>query len=53
METINYYKQNNTDVYILLLDDSQAFDKVDYVKLFHLLLQRKVNPMTIRCLLYM
>ena len=35
-----------------LLDASQAFDKVNYVKLFQLLFDRKVNPMVIRCLLY-
>ena len=37
METINYYRQNNTNVYVLLLDASQAFDKINYVKLFELL----------------
>ena len=34
METVNYYKKNNSDVYILLLDASQAFAKVNYTKLF-------------------
>ena len=53
METVNYYRQHNTDVYVLLLDASQAFDKVNYVKLFQLLIKRNVNPLIIRCLVYM
>ena len=53
METINYYKQNNTYLYVLLLVTSQEFDEVNYVKFFHLLLQKKMNPMVISCLLYM
>lgn len=52
-ETINYYRQHNSDVYVLLLDASQAFDKVNYTKLFHLLIERNINPLVIRCLLYM
>ena len=53
METVRYYRQHNIDVYVLLLDASQAFDKVNYVKLFQLLIKRNVNPLIIRCLLYM
>ena len=53
MVTINYYRHNNTDVYVLLLDASQAFDKVNYVKVFCLLVDRNFNPMVIRCLLWM
>jgi hypothetical protein len=53
METVNYYRENNTDVYVLLLDTCQALDKVNYVKLFQLLLDKQVNSMVIRCLLYM
>ena len=36
-EVIQYYKNNNTDVYVIILDASKAFDIVEYVKLFHLL----------------
>ncbi len=53
METITYYRHHNTDVYVLLLNASQAFDKVNYVKLFKLLLSRNINPIVIRCILYM
>ena len=32
---------------------SQAFDKVNYIKLFRLLLKKNINPLVVRCLLYM
>ena len=38
---------------MLLLDASQAFDKVNYIKLFQLLMKRNVNMLILRCLLYM
>ena len=53
METVNYFTQHNSDAYVLLLDASKAFDKVNYIKLFNLLIERCVNPLYIRCLLYM
>ncbi len=40
LETVNHFQQNNTDVHVLLLDASKALDKVNYVKLFDLLLER-------------
>ena len=52
IENINKHKHNNTDVYVLLLDASQAFGKVNYVKIFQRLVYRKVNRMIIRYLLY-
>ena len=52
-ETINYFQQNNSDVYVLLLDATKAFDKVNYIKLFQLLIDRGINPYIIKCLLYM
>ena len=53
METVNYFRQNNAEVYVLLLDATKAFDKVNYIKLFELRIQREVNPLHIRCLVYM
>ena len=53
METINYFQSNNSEVYVLLLDATRAFDRVNYVKLFQLLIDRGLNPLVIRCLLYM
>ena len=40
-------------MYVMLLDATKAFDKVNYVKLFYQLIDRGLNPFIIRCLLYM
>ena len=53
LETVNYFQENNTDVYVLLLDATKAFDRVNYIKLFRLLLNRGLNPLVVKCLLYM
>ena len=50
-EIINYYEKNGSDVYCILLDASQAFDRVYYIKLFEILLNRHVCPLLIRFLL--
>ena len=34
LETIEYYKSEGSNVYIMLLDASKVFDRVNYVKLF-------------------
>ena len=52
-ETINYYKQHDSNVYTVLLDASKAFDKINYVKLFNLLVNRGMCPVTIRHILNM
>ena len=52
-ETIEYYIENNTDCYILLLDTSKAFDRVEYVKLFTILRDRKLCPIALRLLMNM
>lgn len=52
-ETVSYYNYNHTNVYTLLLDASKAFDRVKYCKLFEILLERKMSPITIRLLLQM
>ena len=49
-ETVNYFSPN---VYVMLLDCSKAFDKVNYVKLFSLLHSRGLNPMVLRCLIHL
>ena len=36
-----------------MLDASKAFDRVNYCKLFRVLLKRKVSPLVLRLLLYM
>lgn len=51
MEMINYYKHDNSDVCVLLLDASQAVLKVNYIKFFSLPMKININPLVIRCLL--
>ena len=34
-ETIYYYNENQTDCYLLLLDASKAFERVEYNQLFN------------------
>ena len=53
METIEYYNENNTDCYLLLLDASKAFDRVEYVKLFNTLRDRNMCPIVLRLLMNM
>ena len=43
-EIIQYYNNNNSDVYSVLLDASRAFDRVNYLKMFKLLLKRNLCP---------
>ena len=51
-EVIQYYRNKNSDVYVMLLDASKAFDKVHYMKLFNLLCKRGLCPVICRLLLY-
>ena len=53
LETIDCYVENNTDCYLLLLDASKAFDRVEYVKLFTILRDRKLCPIVLRLLMNM
>ena len=52
-ETISYFVHKNTNVYGLVLDATKAFDRLNYCKLFRVLLNRNVNPLVCRLLLYM
>jgi len=53
-EVIQYYTNNDSNVYITLIDASKAFDRVQYVKLFELLLSKNVCPLVARflCVMY-
>jgi hypothetical protein len=50
-EVIAYYTRDSGSVYCTLLDASKAFDRVNYCKLFGLLIDRKVPPIIVRFLL--
>ena len=52
-ETISYFVNRNTNVYGLVLDATKAFDRLNYCKLFRVLLSRNVNPLICRLLLNM
>ena len=49
-ETISYYNFNKTNVHMVLLDASKAFDRVKYCKLFEELLNRDISPIVLRLL---
>ena len=52
-ETVRHYIDNNSPVYACMLDASKAFDRVDYCKLFDILLKRKIPKVVLRVLLDM
>ncbi len=49
-EIIDYYLRHDSPVYVALLDASQAFDRVQYVKMFKLLIKRGMCSLTARFL---
>ena len=53
LETIQYYRSKGSNVHILLLDASKAFDRVNYIKLFDKLLSKGMCPLTVRLLMNM
>ena len=52
-QTISHYLTNKSNVNVLMLDASKAFDRVHYVHLFKKLISRKMCPIIIRLLLNM
>ena len=49
----NKFVNEGSTCYTMLLDMSKAFDKVNHAKLFRIMLDRKMDPLYTRCLLYM
>ena len=52
-DTIEYYNENGSDCYLLLLDASKAFDRVKYVRLFRTLRDRNMCLTVLRLLMNM
>ena len=52
-ETISHYLTNGSNVNVLMLDASKAFDKLDFIKLFEKLVKRGLSPVIIRLILNM
>jgi hypothetical protein len=50
-ETIAYYTNNNSNVYYVFLDAMKAFDKVEYCRLFKLLISRNIPAFFVQLLL--
>ena len=50
LEVVDYYLDNSGVVYCMALDASKAFDRVEFGRLFTLLLKRGINPLFIRIL---
>ena len=52
-ETIQYYKNNSSNIYILFLEASKTFDRVKHTKLFNCLLDKNLCPLFIRMIFIM
>ena len=51
-ETIHYVKGGNS-VYVMLLDASKAFDRIEYVQLFKILFDKGLCPLVCRIIYYL
>ena len=50
-ETLSYYNRNNTTTFCSFLDATKAFDRVNYCKLFRLLIERGIPACFVRILI--
>ena len=49
-KSVSYYVDYNNYVFCTLRDTTKAFDRVDYCKLFHILIDRKLPVVCVRLL---
>ena len=52
-EVVNYYNRSGSDVHVVLLNGSKAFDRVDHIKLFNILVSKGVCPTLLKLLFNM
>ena len=52
-DTIEYYINNGSPVYCSFLDASKAFDRIEYCKLFRMLMKRQLPSVVLRFLVNM
>lgn len=52
-ETSSYFVNKVSNVYGMVLDATKAFDRINYCKLFRILLERNINPLICRLLMNM
>jgi hypothetical protein len=52
-EVVDYYVNNSSTVYCIMLDATKAFDRVEYCKLFEKLIDKALPPVVLRLLLKM
>ena len=50
-EIVSHFTSGGSDLYLLCLNASKAFDGVEYVKLFSGLLRKNMNSVHLRCLI--
>ncbi len=50
-KVINYYLNNNADVYTCFIDATKVFDRIRYDKLFHILIKRDAPALALRTML--
>lgn len=51
-EVIDFYIRNSSPVYIVFLDASKAFDRINFWILFRKMIKRQVNALVVRILVY-
>ena len=52
-EVVNYYNRNCSDVHVVLLDISKAFDRVNHIQFLNILVSKGVCPTLLKLLFNM